>query len=450
LNLSIPVSLSWYRAISAISYKVVVSDSPGFNNIVFADSSITDTFKTVLDLNVNTTYYWKTFAHDGNSYYISSPVWYFKTGNNPGGTPPTYNLVAMNFQLNSPDDNRLDFDIYIQHTNPPTVFEYSYAQLVLNFNPNIANGGVLTYSLLESDLPSIMQPRSPSVRIISDPPETVMITAVNPIPLPGNGFIMTNNGYPGTKIARMRLETSAPSFAIDTPAIRWRDLPNGSFVTRIGAYVGTTNVDITTPATHSVEFNIGPLPVELASFSFTTVRNNVNLKWTTTKEINNSGFIIERRINNLAKWEVAGNVAGFGNTQETMTYTFTDKNLQPGKYNYRLKQTDYNGNFEYNELSGNVEIGKPGNFNLSQNYPNPFNPSSKIDFELPDDGRIIIKIYDISGREMNTLLNEEKTAGYYHAQLNAGNLASGIYFYRAVFLTPHQTFVATKKMMVIK
>jgi hypothetical protein len=449
-NVNIPVSLSWYRASAAVSYKVLVSDNPGFSNILFADSSFTDTFKTVLNLNLNTTYYWRVSAYNGSSYYITSPVWYFKTGDNPGGIPPTYSLVARNFQLNSPADNRLEFDIYIQHTNPPVVFEFSAIQMILNFNPNIANGGVLTYSLVSSDLPPSLQPRSPSVQIISTPPETVMVTAVNPFPSPGNGFIMTDNGYPGTKIARMRLETSAPSFTADTANIRWRNFPNPSFVTRVYAFVGTVNTDITTPATHSVEYDNDPLPVSLASFGYSTIRNSVKLVWTTSAETDNKGFTIERKSGKSGQWEVCGNVPGYGNSAEARQYSFTDKILQPGNYNYRLKQIDYNGNFMYHELSGDVVIGKPGRFNLSQNYPNPFNPSTKIDFDLPDDGRISITIYDISGREIGILLNEERKAGYYYAQFNAADLASGVYFCRAEFSSKHQNSVATKKMMVIK
>ncbi|MFZ1320108.1 MAG: T9SS type A sorting domain-containing protein, partial [Ignavibacteria bacterium] len=85
-------------------------------------------------------------------------------------------------------------------------------------------------------------------------------------------------------------------------------------------------------------------------------------------------------------------------------------------------------------------------YDLSQNYPNPFNPVTTINYDQLRDGLIIIIIYDITGREVKTLLNEIKPAGYYKIQFNAADLSSGAYFYRMTA----GDFVATKKMVVIK
>lgn len=131
-------------------------------------------------------------------------------------------------------------------------------------------------------------------------------------------------------------------------------------------------------------------------------------------------------------------------------YTFMDKKLGTGKYNYRLKQFDLNGNFEFFELNGEVEIGIPTKFNLSQNYPNPFNPSSKIDFDLPYDCIVNIVLYDITGKQVKTLLNETKNAGYHTIHFNANHLSSGIYLYRIVAKSANNDFVMTKKMMLLK
>ena len=89
------------------------------------------------------------------------------------------------------------------------------------------------------------------------------------------------------------------------------------------------------------------------------------------------------------------------------------------RYNYRLKQMDYNGNYKYYELSSLVDVGIPTKFDISQNYPNPFNPSTKINFDLPFDSKVQIKVFDMTGREMAQILNESKSAGYYTAQFNA-------------------------------
>jgi hypothetical protein len=101
-------------------------------------------------------------------------------------------------------------------------------------------------------------------------------------------------------------------------------------------------------------------------------------------------------------------------------------------------------------LKNDVIIGIPKKFDLSQNYPNPFNPVTKIDYNLSFDSKLSIKIYDISGREIMTLINENKPAGFYTLQFDAHNLASGAYFYRLIADYNTGKFVETKKMMLIK
>jgi M6 family metalloprotease-like protein len=92
----------------------------------------------------------------------------------------------------------------------------------------------------------------------------------------------------------------------------------------------------------------------------------------------------------------------------------------------------------------NPEI--PREFNLSQNYPNPFNPVAKINFALPKQGFVTLKIYDIIGREIKTLVNEVKQAGYYTVDFNGSSLASGVYFYRI----QSGDFVSVKRMVLVK
>jgi hypothetical protein len=188
----------------------------------------------------------------------------------------------------------------------------------------------------------------------------------------------------------------------------------------------------------------------LSSFSHSNVKNNIKLNWKTSKEINNKEFIVERKIVNSENWNIAGTVEGKGNTNTITEYSFSDNNLQTGKYNYRLKQVDYNGNFEYHNLNGVVEVGVPDKFELSQNYPNPFNPTTKIDYDLPFDSKVHIVLFDMTGREVKTLVNETRTAGYYTVNFNASDLSSGIYFYRIISKSANKDFVSTKKMMLIK
>lgn len=187
-----------------------------------------------------------------------------------------------------------------------------------------------------------------------------------------------------------------------------------------------------------------PLPVELNSFAAVVENENVILNWTTNTEKENAGFDIERRADKI--WNKVGFVEGKGNSEVPSVYTFADKKLNSGSYSYRLKQIDYNGNFEYYDLAGLVNIGTPDKFRMSQNYPNPFNPTTKIDFTIPVAGNVILKIYDLSGREVVTLINEFRAAGYYTVDFNGANLASGMYYYK---LTAGNN-TSVKKMVVIK
>ena len=88
----------------------------------------------------------------------------------------------------------------------------------------------------------------------------------------------------------------------------------------------------------------------------------------------------------------------------------------------------------------------PSKFDLLQNYPNPFNPRTIISYQLPVSGNVVLKVYDVLGNEITTLVNEEKPVGYYETNWNASNLASGIYFYRL----QAGSFNETKKMIYLK
>ncbi|MEO8666576.1 MAG: T9SS type A sorting domain-containing protein [Ignavibacteria bacterium] len=172
-----------------------------------------------------------------------------------------------------------------------------------------------------------------------------------------------------------------------------------------------------------------PLPVELASFASIVSRNDVKLNWTTTSEINNARFEIERSTVSQ-DWSKVGTVEGNGTITNPTSYSFTDRGLASGSYSYRLKQVDFNGNFEYFNLNNEVAIGAPSGFELSQNYPNPFNPSTNIEFGLPEAGNVSIKVYDINGKLVSTISNGFMNAGFYTVRFDAFNLASGIYFYK--------------------
>jgi hypothetical protein len=201
---------------------------------------------------------------------------------------------------------------------------------------------------------------------------------------------------------------------------------------------------------------VEPLPVELVSFTVDEINNNVQLNWSTATEINNSGFEIERKESGVrsreSEWNSIGFVQGHGTTTEPQFYSFIDETLPSGEHQYRLKQIDYDGSFEYSKIV-EVIIEGPRDFSLSQNYPNPFNPSTKIKYTIPyvethSDASLLVtlKVYDVLGNEVATLVNEEKTPGEYEVEFDGINLPSGIYFYHL----KAGDFIQTRKMILLK
>jgi hypothetical protein len=187
------------------------------------------------------------------------------------------------------------------------------------------------------------------------------------------------------------------------------------------------------------------LPVELSSFNSAVIGRDVILNWTTSSENNNSGFGVERASSD-GNWVNLGFVAGNGNTTSSVSYSFTDRSLNSGVYSYRLKQVDFNGNFEYHNLQNEVLIGVPSDFELAQNYPNPFNPSTVINFDIPRDAAVSLELYDMQGKLVRTLVNEFRTAGYHSVTLNASDLPSGSYLYKL----SSEGFSTSKRLMLVK
>ncbi|MBI5402520.1 MAG: T9SS type A sorting domain-containing protein [Ignavibacteriae bacterium] len=218
------------------------------------------------------------------------------------------------------------------------------------------------------------------------------------------------------------------------------------------ALAGSNANAVTSSSTGIIsKINESPMPVTLESFTFNVTGRNVNLKWTTSYEENNYGFDVERMsVNDNSNWTKVGFVKGNGNTNNRTDYNFSDSKLNGGKYQYRIRQIDYNGNYEYFTLNNSVEVTMPGKFELSQNYPNPFNPVTKIDYNIPSNSNVKISLYDMSGKEVKTLVNSNQSAGFYTIQLNANDLSSGVYFYKMTANSNGNTIAITKKLSVIK
>ncbi len=185
--------------------------------------------------------------------------------------------------------------------------------------------------------------------------------------------------------------------------------------------------------------NTNPLPIVLASFTAREIRGQgVRLDWRTLSEINNYGFFVQRRLQNTTAWTDVNTqiIPGHGTTNEPHDYTYTDRTVTPGSWQYRLRQLDFDGTEHFSEpitvtTVTSVKEVAPIEFALKQNYPNPFNPETSIKFSVEQTGRATLEIFNLLGQKVATLFDDVVEAGFYETvRFNATNLASGIYFYR--------------------
>ena len=195
------------------------------------------------------------------------------------------------------------------------------------------------------------------------------------------------------------------------------------------------------------------VPVELVSFDAESINSQVILKWSTASEKNNLGFEIERLVDGqkaIDKWNKIGFVGGKGTSSSYNFYSFRESDKINRKAEYRLKQIDFDGTFTFSKVitveNNNIFEG----FSLGQNYPNPFNPSTRIKYQVSSYLHVYIKVYDVLGNEVASLVDEYKPAGSYEVEFNPPSgihqPASGVYYYqvKAGFFTD------TKKMILLK
>ena len=246
----------------------------------------------------------------------------------------------------------------------------------------------------------------------------------------------------------------------ETGLIAYYKMSNGSGSTLDDNQVNGWNSGTIAGATWII--SDAPLPVELTSFTANYVGGKVLINWQTATEVNNYGFQVERKKakKESETWEKIGFVQGSGNSNSPKNYLFIDNlahahnlTLNPGNevIQYRLKQIDFDGRYEYSNIA-EVKVEAPKQFALEQNYPNPFNPTTTIKYSIPSletTRRLVsttLKIYDILGREVATIVNEQKAPGTYEVKFNASELASGVYFYKL----SAGSFSLSKKMNIIK
>ena len=183
------------------------------------------------------------------------------------------------------------------------------------------------------------------------------------------------------------------------------------------------------------------LPVELTTFDALLEGADVLLAWQTASETNNSGFEVQMwrtaslddRTDGTADYVKVGWVEGMGTTTEAQRYAFRAPDLAPGRYAFRLRQIDLDGAFEY---SSEVEltVAADRTLRLDQAWPNPMQTRAQVGFTLPRDGHALAELFDVTGRRVAVLTDQQLEAGRVHTlQLDGSQMASGIYLIRLTF-----------------
>jgi hypothetical protein len=375
---------------------------------------------------------------------------------------PTFKVVLSNDIWVSAKVFEVDITLISTDVNP---IEYATSTIVLAFNESALNGGTITAAWVSGTTSGFGSLTPALDRSMTDASTGTLLRVIKlngKIPPGyGNGPLIQTGA--GTKIGRLRLTAAAATWLITPPNLLkfcpmsvWPSNVNayiydGTYDEDLGQYVGT-NVNIWANATLVSTLTDGSLlPVELSSFASAAQGRSVVLNWSTKTEKNSDRFEVERSLVTNGTWSTVGTVKASVLSNSVKNYSYTDTKLQSGKYQYRLKMVDNDGSFAYSSVEA-TEVAIPKDFAVSQNYPNPFNPSTKIDYQVPVDAKVILEVYNVAGQKVMELVNQQMSAGYYTVDFGASKLSSGVYIYRlaASDLATGNNFSSIKKMILLK
>jgi hypothetical protein len=245
-----------------------------------------------------------------------------------------------------------------------------------------------------------------------------------------NAYSLDSGGYLKVTVSPLNTQTDYTSSTVP-----------GSIGENIDSYIVT---------------NDQTLPVSLSNFSGKSHKGEVLLEWRTESEINNNGFELyksETEKENyvlLSSFRENQELEGLGNSSNGKDYSYKDRDVVSGKsYWYKIADVDYKGNKNYYDpISVYVEDNEllPEGYFVYQNYPNPFNPFTNIKFTIPKSDIVTLRVYDLLGIEVNTLVKRKLEAGIHIYNFDASNLASGVYLYRI----EAGNFHSVKRMTYVK
>jgi len=212
---------------------------------------------------------------------------------------------------------------------------------------------------------------------------------------------------------------------------------------------GATGMTLNSSQATTIKYESGSIanPVELSSFSAQVVGWKIVLHWRTESETNCQGFEIQHATALVSTdWIRLGFVAGHGTTNVVSEYSYIDGSFSnTGTYYYRLKQADTDGAYRYS-MTISASVAEVSSYSLSQSYPNPFNNETVIRYQIPESGKVSLRVYNTVGQEIAVLLDKELPAGEYESKWIVPTNSSGIYLYRL----QTGSYSETKKMVLLR
>ncbi|MFA5011785.1 MAG: YCF48-related protein [Ignavibacteria bacterium] len=481
-------TLDWYNAAYATKYEIQIATDATFTNIILDQITFTSHY-TVLPnqtLNYNSNYYWRVFSYNENGWSGPSAAWTFKTMIYPLWT---LYQTGVPYSLFGVDFSRTNTEIGVAVGQGGTVIKttdhgqewtltYSNVNIWMNdvqFDPNYDGvvwaagmGGVIIRSTNNGDTWT-------EVRPFSSPDHTIRGIAVKP----GQSGSVSFVGYAGTFF-----ETSnyGQSFTqrYDIPfTMHSIAYPNNYSTSGKGIICGTdgkvwntTNYGVNWTARNTNRYDYLNDVVYLEDWSSAMICGNNGTILRTTNNGNswsvNIQYLTSEHLRSIDAYSVQVTVCGDNGkimTSNDYGNSFTDQLNGENRHLYGVALRSgsvgvvvgeigsaANGALYFTAMNGGyvgiTQTGSeiPQDYSVSQNYPNPFNPTTKINFSLPKQGLVTIKVYDLLGKEIETLVNEVKSAGKYTVDFNGSKLSSGVYFYRI----QANDFVDVKRMMLVK
>jgi hypothetical protein len=388
---AVALKLNWNASTGTNSYKIQVSTSSTFSTLIVNDSLITTTSLQVTGLANNTIYYWRVNAKNTNGTSSWSPVWNFTT---------LISLPAVPVLL-SPANNAVN----------------QAAALKLSWNAStVAN----SYNIQLSTTPAF------STLILND--SLITTTSLQVTGLANNTTYYWRVN--AKNISGTSNWSSAWNFTtlIAVPTVPVPVSPVNNAVNQ--AAILKFNWNASTGA--------GSYKIQLSTTSaFTTLLVNDSVITTTSLQVAGlaNGTKYYWRVN-------AKNTSGTSPWSTVMDFTTI---AAATKFVSSLSTVNHSDLIQYGGAADILSY-VPAEYKLFQNYPNPFNPATTINYSIPKSGLVTIKIYNVLGKEIETLINEEKSAGNYSLVFSAGNLPSGIYFYQM----QSGNFSQIKKLIILK